>query len=180
MQCPGSNQVALLVCETGTNQPVVVEINGTDLARTLTLTQTGLTNGYYYVGLWLAHRDARRRGLDPESLFKAAELALLGGLVGARLYYVAFNLDYYARVPAKIFVPSISSPAKVQRIRGYGADLVVGGDRYDDARAACEAWVATSGATDHSTPSGVCLGPITMIVSGNFKRRSTLAAMRPE
>jgi len=55
------------------------------------------------VGLWLAHRDARRRGLDPESLFKAAELALLGGLVGARLYYVAFNLDYYARVPAKIF-----------------------------------------------------------------------------
>jgi phosphatidylglycerol:prolipoprotein diacylglycerol transferase len=55
------------------------------------------------VGLWLAHRDARRRGLDPEELLKAAELALLGGLIGARLYYVAFNLDYYARLPAKIF-----------------------------------------------------------------------------
>ena len=55
------------------------------------------------IGLWLAHRDARRRGLDPESLLKAAELALLGGLVGARLYYVAFNLDYYSMVPAKIF-----------------------------------------------------------------------------
>src|SRR5207248_5925965 len=54
---PGSNQVALLVCETGTNQPVVVEINGTDLARTLTLTQTGLTNGYYYVGLWLGQDE---------------------------------------------------------------------------------------------------------------------------
>jgi phosphatidylglycerol:prolipoprotein diacylglycerol transferase len=54
------------------------------------------------LGLWLAHKDARRRGLDPEPLLKAAELALLGGLVGARLYYVAFNLDYYLQQPAKI------------------------------------------------------------------------------
>src|SRR5262249_14693883 len=55
------------------------------------------------LGLVLAHRDARRRGLDPESLLKAAELALLGGLVGARLYYVLFNLDYYAQMPSRIF-----------------------------------------------------------------------------
>src|SRR5713101_3686317 len=55
------------------------------------------------LGLWLAHRDALRRGLDPEPLLKASELALLGGLVGARLYYVLFNLDYYAHAPAKIF-----------------------------------------------------------------------------
>jgi phosphatidylglycerol:prolipoprotein diacylglycerol transferase len=55
------------------------------------------------LGLWLAHRDAIRRRIDPEPLLKASELALLGGLVGARLYYVLFNLDYYARVPAKIF-----------------------------------------------------------------------------
>jgi phosphatidylglycerol:prolipoprotein diacylglycerol transferase len=55
------------------------------------------------LGLWLAHRDALRRGIDPEPLLKASELALLGGLIGARLYYVLFNLDYYARTPAKIF-----------------------------------------------------------------------------
>ena len=55
------------------------------------------------LGLWLAHRDARRRGLDPDRLLKAAELALLGGLIGARLYYVAFNLDYYSQFPGKIF-----------------------------------------------------------------------------
>jgi phosphatidylglycerol:prolipoprotein diacylglycerol transferase len=55
------------------------------------------------LGLWLAHREARRRGLDPESLLKAGELALLGGLVGARLYYVLFNLDYYGESPGKIF-----------------------------------------------------------------------------
>src|SRR5262245_37685773 len=55
------------------------------------------------LGLWLAHRDAVRRGLDPEPLLKASELALLGGLVGARLYYVLFNLDYYVATPRKIF-----------------------------------------------------------------------------
>jgi len=61
-----------------------------------------LMAGAMALGLWLAHRDALRRGIDPEPLLKASELALLGGLVGARLYYVAFNLDYYLRVPAKI------------------------------------------------------------------------------
>jgi phosphatidylglycerol:prolipoprotein diacylglycerol transferase len=54
------------------------------------------------IGLWLAYRDARRRGLDPESLLKASELGLLGALVGARLYYVLFNLDYYMQFPQKI------------------------------------------------------------------------------
>ena len=61
---PGANQIALVVCNT-TNQPVGVEMNGTDLARTLTLTQTGLTNGYYYVGLWLAQDETNvLRSLD--------------------------------------------------------------------------------------------------------------------
>jgi len=53
-------------------------------------------------GLWLAYREAVRRGLDPDSMLKASELGLLGGLVGARLYYVVFNLDYYLRFPGKI------------------------------------------------------------------------------
>jgi phosphatidylglycerol:prolipoprotein diacylglycerol transferase len=54
------------------------------------------------VGLWLAYREAKRRGTDPDDLLKTAELALLGGLVGARLYYVAFNWEYYSQVPLKI------------------------------------------------------------------------------
>lgn len=54
------------------------------------------------LGLWLAYRDASRRGLDAEQLLKTAELSLLGGLVGARLYYVLFNLDYYAQFPSRI------------------------------------------------------------------------------
>ena len=43
-------------------------------------------------------------------------------------------------------MPSISSPAKIERIRQLGADLVVTGDRYADALAAAQTWTATSGA----------------------------------
>jgi phosphatidylglycerol:prolipoprotein diacylglycerol transferase len=62
-----------------------------------------LMAGAMAIGLWLAHRDALRRGIDPEPLLKASELALLGGLIGARLYYVLFNLDYYSQFPWKVF-----------------------------------------------------------------------------
>jgi threonine dehydratase len=48
--------------------------------------------------------------------------------------------------PARIFVPTVASPAKLDRIRGYGAALVVTGDRYADALAASEQWAAQSGA----------------------------------
>lgn len=73
---------------------------------------------------------------------KAGVAAASGGNHGAAVAYAAMKLG----IPAKIFVPSISSPAKIGRIRGYGADLAVGGDRYADALAACEAWIAQSGA----------------------------------
>ena len=40
----------------------------------------------------------------------------------------------------------MASPAKIERIRGYGADLVVTGEHYDDALAASREWAAQSGA----------------------------------
>jgi threonine dehydratase len=69
-------------------------------------------------------------------------VAASGGNHGAAVAYAAMKLG----TPAKIFVPAISSPAKIARIREYGADLVVGGDRYADALAASETWAARSGA----------------------------------
>jgi threonine dehydratase len=63
-------------------------------------------------------------------------VAASGGNHGAAVAYAAMKL----KVPAKIFVPSVSSPAKVARIRDYGADLTIAGDRYADALAASEAW----------------------------------------
>jgi threonine dehydratase len=73
---------------------------------------------------------------------EAGVVAASGGNHGAAVAYAAMRLGQ----PAKIFVPTVSSPAKIRRIREYGAELVVGGDRYADALAASEAWVARSGA----------------------------------
>jgi threonine dehydratase len=73
---------------------------------------------------------------------KAGVAAASGGNHGAAVAYAAMRRD----VPATIFVPRISSPAKVERIRHYGADLVVAGERYADALAASEIWAAESGA----------------------------------
>ena len=72
----------------------------------------------------------------------AGVAAASGGNHGAAVAYAAMKLG----VPAKIFVPGVSSPAKIKRIRDYGADLVVGGERYADALAASEAWIAQSSA----------------------------------
>ena len=72
----------------------------------------------------------------------AGVVAASGGNHGAAVAYAAMVL----KIPAKIFVPSIAAPMKVARIRSYGADLVVGGERYADALAASEAWLAGSGA----------------------------------
>ena len=49
-------------------------------------------------------------------------------------------------VPAAIFVPEISSPAKIAAIRATGADLRVGGARYNDALDACNRYAAETGA----------------------------------
>ena len=73
---------------------------------------------------------------------KAGVVAASGGNHGAAVAYAAKTLG----VPAKIFVPSVSSPAKIARIKQYGADLVVGGERYADALATSETWEAQSGA----------------------------------
>ena len=72
----------------------------------------------------------------------AGVVAASGGNHGAAVAYAAKQLGK----PARIFVPKVSSPAKIARIRGYGADLVVTGDRYDDALAASREWAAQSGA----------------------------------
>jgi hypothetical protein len=72
----------------------------------------------------------------------AGVAAASGGNHGAAVAYAAKVLGK----PARIFVPRVSSPAKIERIRGYGADLVVQGERYADALAAAEEWAAASGA----------------------------------
>ncbi len=72
----------------------------------------------------------------------AGVVAASGGNHGAAVAYAAQRLG----IPATIFLPDITSPAKVDRIRNYGAHLVIAGSRYADALAASEAHVRETGA----------------------------------
>ena len=69
---------------------------------------------------------------------KAGVVAASGGNHGVAVAYGAMKLG----IPATIFLPTVASPAKIERIRGYGAELVITGERYADALAASEAFVA--------------------------------------
>ena len=72
----------------------------------------------------------------------AGVVAASGGNHGAAVAFAARKLGK----PARIFVPRVASQAKKERIRAYGADLVVTGERYADALAASREWAAQSGA----------------------------------
>ena len=71
----------------------------------------------------------------------AGVAAASGGNHGVAVAYASHRLG----VPARIFVPTVSAPAKIERI-GKLADLVVEGDRYADALEAAQRWAAASGA----------------------------------
>ena len=72
----------------------------------------------------------------------AGVAAASGGNHGAAVAYAARRLGLKAR----IFVPEISSPAKIAVIRSHGSDIVIGGARYADAQDACDRYVAETGA----------------------------------
>src|SRR4030088_129202 len=117
----------------------VIEMDGAEI---------GLASGKLFLKLELCQHSGsfKARGAFANLLTRkvpaAGVVAASGGNHGAAVAYAAVKLN----VPAKIFVPTISSPAKLQRIREYGADLVIEGDRYADALAASEAWARQSGA----------------------------------
>jgi threonine dehydratase len=71
----------------------------------------------------------------------AGVVAASGGNHGLAVAYAAHRLG----IPARIFVPTVSSPAKTERIRQL-ADLVIEGDRYADALEAAQRWAEQSGA----------------------------------
>jgi threonine dehydratase len=68
--------------------------------------------------------------------------AASGGNHGAAVAYAAMKRG----VKATIFVPEISPAAKIEAIKRFGAEVVVGGAQYDDAQAACDRFVAETGA----------------------------------
>ena len=73
----------------------------------------------------------------------AGVAAASGGNHGAAVAWAARTLGQ----PATIFVPTISSPAKVARLRAYGAQVVQTGAVYAEALAACDEHREQTGAT---------------------------------
>ena len=73
---------------------------------------------------------------------KAGVVAASGGNHGAAVAFAARRLG----IPAKIFIPTVASPAKVAQIKSYGAELVVEGAGFADALALSREWAARSGA----------------------------------
>src|SRR3990172_6382832 len=49
----------------------------------------------FFVGLWLSTKEAKRKGLDPGFIQDFAFYALLGGIIGARIYFVVFSQPAY-------------------------------------------------------------------------------------
>jgi threonine dehydratase len=73
---------------------------------------------------------------------RAGVVAASGGNHGVAVAYAAMKL----RKPATIFVPSVASKTKMDRIRSYSAELIIAGDRYADALEASQAWTKQSSA----------------------------------
>src|SRR5215207_1439385 len=69
-------------------------------------------------------------------------VAASGGNHGAAVAFAAMK----SGKPATIFVPSVAAKTKLDRIRQYGAELVIAGDRYAESFEASEAWTRQSGA----------------------------------
>jgi threonine dehydratase len=65
-----------------------------------------------------------------------------GGNHGAAVAFAARKLG----VRARVFVPEIASPAKIAKIRAYGAEAMIGGAAYAVAQERCDAYAAESGA----------------------------------
>src|SRR5215471_3503023 len=117
----------------------IIEIDGAD---------AGVTSGRLSLKLQLLQHGGsfKARGAFANLLLRevpeAGVVAASGGNHGVAVALAAKRLG----VPAKIFVPRVSSPAKIERIRAAGADLSIVGERYAEALEASENWASASGA----------------------------------
>ena len=58
----------------------------------------------FLLALWMSTREAKRRGIDPKLVQDFALYAFLGGIIGARLYFVLFSEPaYFLEHPGEVF-----------------------------------------------------------------------------
>lgn len=56
----------------------------------------------FLLGIEIAKKYGEKKGLSPETIENYAFIAMISGLIGGRIYYVIFNLDYYLAYPGDI------------------------------------------------------------------------------
>ncbi len=106
--------------------------NGLTVPVTLKLEQLQCSGSFKARGAFanLLDRDVPASGV----------IAASGGNHGVAVAYAAARLGVHAH----IFVPTVSNPQKIERIRQLGADLVVKGERYSDALAVATEFASQS------------------------------------
>ena len=109
-----------------------------DIGLTLKLELLQHTGSFKPRGALNSLLSAQSRGQLPA----AGVIAASGGNHGAAVAWAAQRLG----VAAEIFVPSVASPGKVERIRSFGATAHVGGVNYAQALAASTERARVSGA----------------------------------
>ena len=55
------------------------------------------------IAIWIAQREAKRTGQNPEQYLDLAMIGIAAGILGARIYYVIFAWDYYKADLLSIF-----------------------------------------------------------------------------
>jgi threonine dehydratase len=117
----------------------VIEVNGRDFGL-------GDVTLLFKLELMQQAGSFKARGAFANLLLRpvpaAGVIAASGGNHGVAVAHAARTLA----LPARIFVPTTSTPAKIERIRASGAELVLVGELYADALAASQEVAATSGA----------------------------------
>ncbi|MTI16813.1 threonine/serine dehydratase [Rhodobacteraceae bacterium RKSG542] len=87
-------------------------------------------------------RGAFNSALSQDAIPEAGITAASGGNHGAAVACAAAELG----IKAQIFVPEISNPTKIAKIKSYGADVHVSGANYADAALLCQKHIETTGA----------------------------------
>lgn len=117
--------------------PVVVLADPTNAGRSITFKLEQLQHSGSFKARGAAHF------IETQPIGAAGVVAASGGNHGAAVAWAAQRAGH----PATIFVPTISSPAKVAKLRSYGATIHQVGSVYAEALEESEGFVAETGAT---------------------------------
>ena len=75
-----------------------------------------LTIASFWIGLWLAAREGKRFGLNEDTIFNAGFWGAVGGMLGARLWYVIEYWPYYQDRPGDILSLNLNTLAALEGI----------------------------------------------------------------